>query len=77
VDAVAVACNRCRTEFVYPVGNLAEAFVSRDGDRGVWSCPHCRLLVQGESSGAATRGPFSLLLKALNALKDLQDRVQV
>jgi hypothetical protein len=33
--------------------------------------------VQGESAGAATRGPFNLLRKALNTLKDLEDRVQV
>jgi hypothetical protein len=77
VDTVAVVCNRCRTEFVYPVGNLAEAFVHRDGDRESWCCPHCRALVQGESAGAATRGPFRPLLESLNTLRDLRDRIEV
>jgi hypothetical protein len=77
VGAVTVACNRCRTEFTYPLPNLATAFLARDGGGEHWACPHCHALVVGESAGAATRGPFNPLLAALNTLKGLEGRIEV
>jgi hypothetical protein len=76
LGTVRVLCRRCRTEFVYPIANLAEAFRTREGGREFWCCPHCHALVQGET-GAAPGGPFRPLLQALTALKGLEDRVAV
>jgi hypothetical protein len=75
--AVSVACTRCRTEFGYPLQNLAEAFLARDGGKEFWACPHCRALVVGESAGAPTRGLFRPLLESLNTLRDLRDGIEV
>jgi hypothetical protein len=77
VAAAAVTCGRCRTRFTFPLPNLATAFLARDGGGECWCCPHCHALVVGEGAGAATRGPFNLLLAALNTLAGLRDKVEV
>jgi hypothetical protein len=76
-EAVSVTCARCRTAFTYQLPALAEAFLPRDGGGECWCCPHCHALVQGEGAGAPTGGPFRPLLLALDALRGLQDRVEV
>jgi hypothetical protein len=77
LETVCVTCNHCKTEFGFPLANLEQAFLTREGGAESWACPHCHAQVQGESSGAATHGPFSPLLRALRTLKDLQGKIRV
>jgi hypothetical protein len=77
LETVRVVCVNCKTAFDFPLKNLDGAFSAKEGNEERWECPHCHNLVQGGTSGKATRGPFHPLLKAISLLKDLKDKVEV
>ena len=74
IEFIRIVCKRCKTCFEFPLDNLEEAFLTRNKS---WECPHCQNPVMGDSSGAATGGPFRPLLKAMRTLKDAHEKIDV
>jgi hypothetical protein len=75
LKVIRIICKNCKTCFEFPLDNLDKAFYAATYKN--WACPHCLNPVMGDSTGAPTGGPFNQFLRAVKALKDVHNAVDV